>query len=37
MVEHRKPNWSSNELHKGIIEGKSIATFNGKIFVRKDA
>ncbi|MET3114951.1 Fe-S cluster assembly protein SufD [Pedobacter sp. CG_S7] len=37
VVDHRKPNCNSNELYKGIIDGKSIATFNGKIFVRKDA
>jgi Fe-S cluster assembly protein SufD len=37
LVDHRKPNCNSNELYKGIIEDKSIATFNGKIFVRKDA
>jgi len=37
LVDHRKPNCNSNELYKGIINGKSTATFNGKIFVRKDA
>lgn len=37
LVDHRKPNCNSNELYKGIIEDKSSATFNGKIFVRKDA
>ncbi len=37
VVDHRKPNCNSNELYKGIINGKSTATFNGKIFVRKDA
>ena len=37
VVDHRKPNCNSNELYKGIIDGKSTATFNGKIFVRKDA
>ena len=37
LVDHRKPNCNSNELYKGIIEDKSTATFNGKIFVRKDA
>ena len=36
VVDHRKPNCNSNELYKGIIDGKSTATFNGKIFVRKD-
>ncbi|MFT4849875.1 MAG: Fe-S cluster assembly protein SufD [Sediminicola sp.] len=37
VVDHRKPNCNSNEFYKGIIDGKSTATFNGKIFVRKDA
>ncbi len=37
LVDHRKPNCNSNELYKGIIEDKSSATFNGKIYVRKDA
>ncbi len=37
LVDHRKPNCNSNELYKGIIDGKSTAIFNGKIYVRKDA
>jgi Fe-S cluster assembly protein SufD len=37
LVDHRKPNCNSSELYKGIIEDKSAATFNGKIYVRKDA
>lgn len=37
LVDHRKPNCNSNELYKGIIDDKSSATFNGKIYVRKDA
>jgi Fe-S cluster assembly protein SufD len=37
LVDHRKPNCNSNELYKGIIEERSSATFNGKIYVRKDA
>lgn len=37
LVDHRFPNCNSNELYKGIVEEKSAATFNGKIFVRKDA
>jgi Fe-S cluster assembly protein SufD len=27
----------SNELYKGVMDGKSTAVFNGKIFVRRDA
>jgi len=37
LVDHQKPNCNSNELYKGIIDDKSSATFNGKVFVRKDA
>lgn len=37
LVDHRMPNCNSNELYKGIIEERSAATFNGKIYVRKDA
>ncbi|MGB3948084.1 MAG: Fe-S cluster assembly protein SufD [Bacteroidia bacterium] len=37
LVDHRMPNCNSNELYKGIVDEKSTATFNGKIFVRKDA
>lgn len=36
-VDHRKPNSFSNELYKGILDGKSTGVFNGKIFVRQDA
>jgi len=37
MVDHRKPNCVSNELYKGVIDGKANAVFNGKIFVRQIA
>ena len=37
LVDHAKPNCFSNELYKGIIDGKAQGVFNGKIFVRKDA
>lgn len=37
IVDNALPNCYSNELYKGIMEGKSSGTFNGKIFVRKDA
>ncbi len=36
-VNHAFPNCESNELYKGILNDKSTAVFNGKIFVRKDA
>jgi len=37
LVDNRMPNCFSNELYKGIIDGKSTGVFNGKIFVRQDA
>lgn len=36
-VDHRKPNSFSNELYKGLMDGKSKGVFNGKIFVRPHA
>jgi Fe-S cluster assembly protein SufD len=37
LMDHRVPHCESNELYKGIIDGKSTGVFNGKIYVRKDA
>jgi len=37
VVDHLKPNCNSNELYKGVLNGKSIGVFNGKVFVRPDA
>lgn len=37
LIDHQKPHCESNELYKGIAKDKSSGTFNGKIFVRKDA
>ena len=37
LVDHLKPNCHSNELYKGIVDGKSTAVFNGQIFVERDA
>lgn len=36
-VDHAKPHAYSNELYKGVMDGKSTGIFNGKIFVRQDA
>lgn len=36
-VYHNKPNCQSNQLYKGILDGKSTGVFNGKIFVERDA
>ena len=36
-IDHAKPNCTSHELYKAILDGRSRGVFNGKIFVRKDA
>lgn len=36
-IDHVKPNCSSHELYKGIMEGTSKGVFNGKIIVREEA
>jgi Fe-S cluster assembly protein SufD len=37
VVDHKAPNCLSNELYKGVIDGKATAVFNGKVYVRKDS
>jgi Fe-S cluster assembly protein SufD len=37
VIDHAKPNATSHELYKGILDGRSSAVFNGRIIVRKDA
>ncbi len=37
LVDHRKPHCESNQTYKGILDEKSTGTFNGKIFVQRDA
>jgi Fe-S cluster assembly protein SufD len=37
LIDHRKPHCTSHQLYKGILDGKSRAIFNGKVFVRHDA
>ncbi|MFM7667980.1 MAG: Fe-S cluster assembly protein SufD [Bacteroidota bacterium] len=37
VVDHLQPNCNSNELYKGVLNGKSIGVFNGKVFVRTNA
>ncbi|WP_300358947.1 Fe-S cluster assembly protein SufD [Fluviicola sp.] len=37
VVDHKVANCESNELYKGVIDGKATAVFNGKVYVRKDA
>ena len=36
-VYHQQPNCESNELYKGIYDGKATGVFNGKVFVEKIA
>jgi Fe-S cluster assembly protein SufD len=36
-VDHQQPHSQSNQLYKGLLDGKSSGVFNGKIFVRPDA
>jgi Fe-S cluster assembly protein SufD len=37
VIDHLKPHGTSRQLYKGILNGRSRAVFNGKIFVREDA
>jgi Fe-S cluster assembly protein SufD len=37
VIDHRQPRCTSHQLYKGILDGKSHAVFNGKVFVRHDA
>ncbi|MFQ5603252.1 MAG: Fe-S cluster assembly protein SufD [bacterium] len=37
FIDHAMPHCYSNELYKGVLNGKAHAVFNGKILVRPDA
>ncbi len=37
VIDHRMPHCTSRQLYKGILDGKSRAVFNGKVFVRHNA
>ena len=37
MIDHQQPHCTSHQLYKGILDGKSRAVFNGKVFVRHGA
>jgi Fe-S cluster assembly protein SufD len=37
LIDHRQPHCTSHQLYKGILDGRSRAVFNGKVFVRHGA
>jgi Fe-S cluster assembly protein SufD len=37
VMDHAKPNCHSFEEYAGVLDGKAVGVFNGKIFVRQDA
>jgi Fe-S cluster assembly protein SufD len=37
LIDHRVPNCVSRQTYKGILDGRSRAVFNGRVFVREDA
>lgn len=37
VVDHLVPNCYSDELYKGVMDDKSTAVFNGKVYVRENA
>ncbi len=37
LIDHREPHCTSQQLYKGILDGKSRAVFNGRVFVREGA
>lgn len=37
VMDHAKPNCNSFEEYVGVLDGKAVGIFNGKIFVRQDA
>ena len=37
VIDHRTPHCTSHQLYKGILDGRSRAVFNGKVFVREGA
>ncbi|HYX27738.1 MAG TPA: Fe-S cluster assembly protein SufD [Pyrinomonadaceae bacterium] len=37
VIDHASPHCTSRQIYKGILDGKSRAVFNGKVFVRHGA
>ncbi len=36
-IDHNQPHTSSNEVYKGVLDGRSRAVFNGRVVVHRDA
>lgn len=37
LIDHSAAGCESNELYRGIVDGKATGIFNGKVFVRRDS
>ncbi|HEV3468592.1 MAG TPA: Fe-S cluster assembly protein SufD [Pyrinomonadaceae bacterium] len=37
LIDHPRPRGTSRQNYKGILDGRSRAVFNGRVFVRRDA
>ncbi len=37
LIDHRKPHCTSHQNYKGILDGKSRAVFNGRVYVHREA
>ena len=37
LIDHREPNCTSRQTYKGILDGKSRAVFNGRVYVHENA
>lgn len=37
LINHNEPDCFSNQLYKGLLDGKSTGIFNGKVYVKQDA
>jgi Fe-S cluster assembly protein SufD len=37
LIDHREPNGASRQTYKGILDGKSRAVFNGRVYVHEGA
>jgi len=37
VLDHARPLGTSREYYKGVLDGKAVGVFNGRIIVRKDA